>query len=127
MQSISADIIDKLHPNPPLSLIRHRKNKADQNGLRRDKISYLIDRNLYIYIYNFNILCFIFATGFLAIPGAALGQVTGGYLCKRFNLKLVGILKLVLISSSLVVCLTPVFWAKCADVSLAGVLVNYPQ
>ena len=56
-----------------------------------------------------------------------MGQVAGGYVCKRLKLKLLGILKLVLISSCIVIVLTPVFWARCDDIKLAGVLVNYPQ
>ena len=76
---------------------------------------------------NINVQHCLCHSGFLAIPGAALGQVAGGYVCKRLKLKLLGILKLVLISSCIVIVLTPVFWARCDDIKLAGVLVNYPQ
>jgi len=64
--------------------------------------------------------------GLLAVPGAALGQVLGGYFCKRFKLKVKGMLGMVLCFSIGVLVVTPVFWARCDDVSMAGVLTGYP-
>ena len=62
----------------------------------------------------------------MAVPSAALGQIIGGYICKKFDLKVKGMLKLVLVSFILSVALTPVYLARCPDAPLAGVLVDYP-
>ncbi|KAF6020599.1 SLCO4C1 [Bugula neritina] len=65
-------------------------------------------------------------TGFLAVPGAALGQFMGGYICKKFQLKVSGILKLTVICSLIVLIVSPVFWIRCNGATLAGVSTPYP-
>lgn len=62
----------------------------------------------------------------MAVPGAALGQVAGGFICKKFDLKIRGMLKLTIISSTIALLATPVFWARCSDSALAGVELGYP-
>ncbi|KAF6041060.1 hypothetical protein EB796_000648 [Bugula neritina] len=63
---------------------------------------------------------------FLAVPGAALGQFMGGYICKKFQLKVSGILKLTVICSLIVLIVSPVFWIRCNGATLAGVSTPYP-
>jgi len=65
-------------------------------------------------------------TGFMAVPGAAVGQFLGGYLCKRFELKVPDILKLTTTCSVIILLLSPIFWAKCVDADFAGVTIEYP-
>lgn len=63
----------------------------------------------------------------MAVPGAAVGQLVGGYICKRLQLKVRGMLKLTLISSVLALLVSPILWARCEDLSVAGLQVGYPS
>ncbi|XP_067940411.1 solute carrier organic anion transporter family member 4C1-like [Watersipora subatra] len=65
-------------------------------------------------------------TGLLAVPGAALGQMAGGWVCKKLQLKVSGVLKLTAICSGIVLVLSPIFFARCEDPNIAGLLANYP-
>ena len=62
----------------------------------------------------------------IGVPGAAFGQSFGGYLCKRFQLKVRGMLKLTGISTIVVLAVSPILWARCEDPTMAGLLVGYP-
>ncbi|KAF6041058.1 SLCO4C1 [Bugula neritina] len=65
-------------------------------------------------------------TGYVAVPGAALGQFTGGFICRRMQLKVLSMLKMTIICSILVLVLTPIYWAQCPETSIAGVTTAYP-
>ena len=62
----------------------------------------------------------------MAVPAGTLGQITGGYIGKRFDLKVPGLLKLSLVSSIITLPLTLAFLARCPDTQMAGVLADYP-
>jgi len=67
-----------------------------------------------------------FLPGFMAVPGAAGGQFFGGFLCKRFKLKVKGCLRVPIICSSLAVLLSAVVWTRCDNAFFAGVTAPYP-
>ena len=57
--------------------------------------------------------------------GGASGTVLGGYLVKRLQLRLTGIVKFIAIFSFLSFLSTFVFLASCPNVPIAGVNVPY--
>ncbi|XP_043190630.1 solute carrier organic anion transporter family member 4A1-like isoform X1 [Amphibalanus amphitrite] len=64
-------------------------------------------------------------TGAAALVGGASGTVVGGYLVKRLQLRLTGILKFIAIFSFLSFLSTFVFLASCPNVPFAGVNTPY--
>ena len=62
----------------------------------------------------------------MAVPAGTLGQIAGGYIGKRFDLKVPGLLKLSLVSSIITLPLMLVFLARCPDTQMAGVIATYP-
>ncbi|KAL5014579.1 hypothetical protein ScPMuIL_008849 [Solemya velum] len=63
--------------------------------------------------------------GGVAVPGAAVGQLVGGYVCKRWSLKVKGMLRLVFVSSFLVLFFALCVWAICEETLIAGITVQY--
>ncbi|XP_029635600.1 solute carrier organic anion transporter family member 4C1-like [Octopus sinensis] len=63
--------------------------------------------------------------GVVAIPAAAGGQIFGGYVCKRFSLRVPEQCLLSLVSLSLGFLTYGIFWAKCQDVPFAGITQRY--
>ena len=63
--------------------------------------------------------------GIMVVPAACGGMFIGGYIVKRFNLKVRGILKLVIGLSVLVLASSFVFLVRCKNVDFAGVSVTY--
>ena len=61
----------------------------------------------------------------MVVPAACGGMFIGGYIVKRFNLKVRGILKLVIGLSVLVLGSSFVFLVRCKNVDFAGVSVTY--
>ncbi|XP_064597330.1 solute carrier organic anion transporter family member 4C1-like [Liolophura sinensis] len=59
-------------------------------------------------------------TGCLAVPGAAGGQVIGGWICGRFKLKVRGMLRLSVVMCGICMLLSAAFWAKCEQPRIAG-------
>ncbi|XP_064596760.1 solute carrier organic anion transporter family member 4C1-like [Liolophura sinensis] len=64
-------------------------------------------------------------TGFLVVPGAISGQIIGGYICRRFSLKIRGMLRLSLVTCLICVATAAGFWARCPQDNIAGVSVHY--
>jgi organic anion transporter 4A len=64
-------------------------------------------------------------SGLVAVPGAGGGTLLGGYLIKRFDMKLPAIIRLCWISTLLAGLSTVVFVFNCDDVEIAGVTVPY--
>ena len=64
--------------------------------------------------------------GIVAVPVAAIGQVVGGYVCKRFKLGVKGMLKFSLTASCIALLLVPGFLARCPNTQKAGVTISYP-
>ena len=69
--------------------------------------------------------CVFVYLGFATIPAGGGGTFVGGYLVKRLNLNIPGILKMCLITSATALVLTLGFLVHCDNVSFAGVNVHY--
>ncbi|XP_041360902.1 solute carrier organic anion transporter family member 4A1-like isoform X2 [Gigantopelta aegis] len=63
--------------------------------------------------------------GFAAIPAGGGGTFLGGYLVKRFNLKMRGIIRLCMIACAVAFLTIFVFLINCENVPFAGINVNY--
>ena len=68
----------------------------------------------------------VYFTGALAVPAAVAGQMLGGFICKRLNLTVPGLIKFLLVSTVLAFALCPVYLTRCPDTQMAGVLTPYP-
>ncbi|CAI9720966.1 solute carrier organic anion transporter family member 4C1-like isoform X3 [Octopus vulgaris] len=66
-------------------------------------------------------------SGLLAVPSAAGGQILGGYLCKRFRLKVREQGNLCVITLTLGLLGMGIFWVNCEDMPFAGITHNYNQ
>ena len=66
--------------------------------------------------------CFI---GIIAVPAGLVGLLLGGYIVKRFDLKMRGILRLVIGIHAMLMFLVLVFLLRCENVDFAGVSVTY--
>lgn len=64
-------------------------------------------------------------TGFMAVPGAAGGQLFGGYLSKRLKLKVKGCIRVAIICSSLAIFISSALWVRCDNNNVAGVTKRY--
>ena len=73
--------------------------------------------------YNWNNSSYI--TGGITVPGSGGGVILGGYLIKRFNLKVGGILRMCGACLFLCVLLGPSFLAVCPRTDIVGVSVPY--
>ncbi|OWF36138.1 Solute carrier organic anion transporter family member 4C1 [Mizuhopecten yessoensis] len=63
--------------------------------------------------------------GIVAVPGAAGGQLASGYLCKRLNLKVRGMLRLIIIVCLLAAILDVCVWIRCEQDTIVGVNSQY--
>ncbi|XP_048780929.2 solute carrier organic anion transporter family member 4C1-like isoform X3 [Ostrea edulis] len=63
--------------------------------------------------------------GLIAVPGAAGGQFVGGMICKRWKLKVRGMLRLNVIVCVIALLLDAVIWVRCDLQDIAGVSVGY--
>ncbi|XP_076095972.1 solute carrier organic anion transporter family member 4A1-like isoform X1 [Mytilus galloprovincialis] len=63
--------------------------------------------------------------GAITIPGSGGGMIFGGYMVKRLNLKLRGIIYFCCISIGLAALLGPIFLSSCPSQPLAGVSTDY--
>lgn len=73
-------------------------------------------------------LCFFFFhlhTGMIAIPAAGGATFAGGYIVKRFDLTIRGILKFCVVVTIITVGFGFVFLIHCTNVPFAGVNVQY--
>ncbi len=65
-------------------------------------------------------------TGGIAIPGACLGIVLGGFLVKRFQINPVGASKMAIISN--IFCIMGIFvliFVGCKNIKMAGTTISY--
>ena len=67
----------------------------------------------------------LLVTGYAAIPAGGGGTFLGGYLVKRFNLRVPGIIKLCLALLIAVFFLGFVFLVHCQNLPFAGINVKY--
>ncbi|XP_062608330.1 solute carrier organic anion transporter family member 4C1-like isoform X1 [Saccostrea cucullata] len=65
--------------------------------------------------------------GVVAVPGAAGGQFVGGIICKKWKLKVQGMLRLNVIVCIMALLLDGVVWVRCDLEDIAGVNVGYFQ
>ncbi|XP_060072652.1 solute carrier organic anion transporter family member 4C1-like [Ylistrum balloti] len=63
--------------------------------------------------------------GIVAVPGAAGGQFVSGYLCKRLNLKVRGMLRFIIIVCILATVLDFCVWMRCSQETIVGVNMQY--
>jgi organic anion transporter 4A/organic anion transporter 4C len=61
----------------------------------------------------------------VAVPGAAGGQLVGGLICKKWKLKVRGMLRLNVIVCIIALFLDAVIWIRCDLEDIAGVSVGY--
>lgn len=66
-------------------------------------------------------------SGLVAVPGAAGGQFVGGIICKKWKLKVKGMLRLNVIVCIIALLLDAVVWVRCDLEDIAGVTVGYNQ
>ena len=65
------------------------------------------------------------SAGAAALIGGASGTVLGGYLVKRLNLRLIGMIRFIAVFSFVAFLANFVFLASCPNVPFAGVNVPY--
>ncbi|XP_078692987.1 solute carrier organic anion transporter family member 4A1-like [Branchiostoma floridae x Branchiostoma belcheri] len=63
--------------------------------------------------------------GVVSIPGATIGTLLGGYLVKRFELQVRGIMKMCTLLTLMTMASLLLFLINCEDVSMAGVNTGY--
>lgn len=63
--------------------------------------------------------------GIVAVPGAAGGQFVSGYLCKRLNLKVRGMLRLIICVCLIATVLDFCVWIRCEQETIVGVSSQY--
>lgn len=68
-----------------------------------------------------------FYIGLIAVPGAAGGQFVGGIICKKWKLKVKGMLRLNVIVCIIALLLDAVVWVRCDLEDIAGVTIGYNQ
>jgi len=61
----------------------------------------------------------------VTIPSGGGGTFFGGYLVKRLNLRFAGILRLCLVTTGIVLCLTLTLLYRCDNIPFVGVNVDY--
>jgi hypothetical protein len=61
----------------------------------------------------------------MAVPGAAGGQFIGGLVCKRWKLRIQGMLRLNIILCVAAMLLDTVVWIRCPEDTVAGVNTQY--
>lgn len=64
-------------------------------------------------------------TGAVTVPGGGLGMFLGGYIVKRYNLKIRDMLKMVLGLSGVVTVVLFTYIVRCENVVFAGINVDY--
>ena len=74
-------------------------------------------------IYAF--ILYVINVGAMAIPGTVIGQVVGGYVCRKFSLGVRGMLRFCLVCVALSLVLIPCILARCPTTILAGVSKPY--
>ena len=67
----------------------------------------------------------MFVAGIIAVPAGLIGLILGGYIVKHFDLKMRGILRLVVGVNGIVIFLLFMFLLRCENVDFAGVSVTY--
>lgn len=72
----------------------------------------------------FHLMCLLIL-GCIAVPGATGGQFIGGYVCKKFDLKITEMTKLALAGFVVSLLTWGVVWVGCEKNSMAGVSHNY--
>ena len=72
-------------------------------------------------------LILIIAVGVMVVPAAVAGELAGGAIIKKWDLKLKQILKMSIICSILSLALVPVYLAHCSNSNLAGVMTGYAR
>nr|XP_002731063.1 PREDICTED: solute carrier organic anion transporter family member 4C1-like [Saccoglossus kowalevskii] len=60
-----------------------------------------------------------------SMPGAAGGTLLGGWVIKKFNLKVIGTTRFCLAASFITMCLFPIFLLQCPEQQVAGVITSY--
>ena len=71
--------------------------------------------------------CIDLFAGSVAVFGAVTGQFFGGFVCKKLNLKVIGMIRLVIISTIITLATGPAWLARCSDMQMAGVTISYPR
>ena len=82
----------------------------------------------YQMLYNSIVLshnCDVIFEGLATVPPGAAGMLMGGYIVKRFNLKLHGILNFNIACNFIVFLSTATFLVRCDSIRLAGVINSY--
>ena len=64
-------------------------------------------------------------TGVVGVPAGLIGVLLGGYIVKRFDLKVRAIIKLVIGLNAAATCLYLMFVIRCENVDFAGITVTY--
>ncbi|GAB1606773.1 solute carrier organic anion transporter family member 4A1-like isoform X1 [Argonauta hians] len=63
--------------------------------------------------------------GIIVIPAAASGHICSGYVCKKLRLRAPAQCRLALVSLTLGLFTYGIFWARCGDISFAGITQKY--
>ncbi|RWS23093.1 solute carrier organic anion transporter family member 4A1-like protein [Leptotrombidium deliense] len=63
--------------------------------------------------------------GLISVPSAAGGTFIGGYIVNKFDLKVTGILKFIIVCTFLSACTSVVFLISCDTTQLAGITTKY--
>lgn len=95
---------------------------ANQFGTKASWAAMLTGNGAICTLVDFVLQC---STGFIAVPGAAIGQFLGGYILRRLKLKVRGMLKMNMIFCIIVMVSSSVFWVHCDLGSIAGVTAAY--
>ncbi len=64
-------------------------------------------------------------SGLIVTPAGVIGNLLGGYIVKRFNLTVKGMLRFIVVSLTSSLILMVVFLLACDNVDFAGVTVAY--
>eukprot|EP00057_Strongylocentrotus_purpuratus_P030692 XP_782456.3 PREDICTED: solute carrier organic anion transporter family member 4C1 [Strongylocentrotus purpuratus] len=65
--------------------------------------------------------------GTCIVPGGVLGVLFGGWIIRRFRLRVIGTIKLCLILTVITTITLPAMFLRCPQNALAGILVSYEQ
>nr|XP_002731060.1 PREDICTED: solute carrier organic anion transporter family member 4C1-like [Saccoglossus kowalevskii] len=60
-----------------------------------------------------------------SMPGAAGGTLLGGWVIKKFNLKVIGTTRFCIFATIVTMCLFPIFLLQCPEQQIAGVVTSY--
>nr|XP_006811917.1 PREDICTED: solute carrier organic anion transporter family member 4C1-like [Saccoglossus kowalevskii] len=60
-----------------------------------------------------------------SISGASGGTLLGGWIIKKFNLKVIGTTRFCLLATIVTMCLFPIFLLQCPEQQIAGVVTSY--